>query len=256
MSRSFGLSALLLALGWTVIGQDVPPRKSGNTSGSTPGTTTSSTRADDSALVEAVISARKSYQEQLLKLYDHYLKSNDRERARWVAEELRAYHLAWKPSYRLDIQDVPPVTLPGELKNEPKANELFKQAMEYKKARDTGNAFILNQRRAELLLQEIVQQYRTSDKIADVAYELGDLYEGKAFQQYDRAALYFERAYQWRSGSQSDARLRAARLYDRVLNERSRAIELYREERQHDGEPTRLREAEKRLGELTGNRKR
>ena len=44
-------------------------------------------------------------------------------------------------------------------------------------------------------------------------------------------------------------------LYDRQLNERGRAIELYREEIAHDTDADRIRQAERRLGELTGNRK-
>jgi len=243
--RSVFIVSACSVLALAAVGADTPRK---------PGAPAKADR-DDAPIVEAVIASRKNYQEQLLRLYDHYVKVNDRERAKWVTEELKSYHLAWKPSYRLDILDVPPANLVGELKNEPKANDLFKLAMEYKAKRDTGNDYILNQRRAELLFQDVLQNYRTSDKLADVAYELGDLYEGKAYRQYDRAALYFERAFQWRTGTRSDARLRAARLYDRQLNERSKAVELYRDEIQHDTEPTRLKEAEKRLGELTGTKK-
>ena len=207
----------------------------------------------DAELVERVIAARKEYQQSLVALYDHYARTGDRERAKWVEDELRSHHLAWKPSYRLDILDVPPPTLEAKV-NVKEANDLFRQAMEYKD-RGFGSDFILNQRRAELLFQEILQKYPNSDKIADVAYQLGELYEGRAYKQYDRAAAYFERSVQWRRGSQSDARMRAARLYDRQLNERSKAIELYREEIAHDTDMTRIKEAERRLGELTGNRK-
>jgi hypothetical protein len=113
----------------------------------------------------------------------------------------------------------------------------------------------LNQRRSEILLREILEKYPTSDKIADVAYELGDLYEGKAFKQYARSAAYFERAFQWRKGSRTDARMRAAKLYDKTLNERAKAIELYRDVIAHDTDDGRIKEAEKRLAELTSTRK-
>jgi tetratricopeptide (TPR) repeat protein len=114
---------------------------------------------------------------------------------------------------------------------------------------------VLNQRRAEILLREVLEKYPTSDKIADVAYELGDLYEGKAFKQYARAAAYFERAFQWRKGSRTDARMRAAKLYDKTLSERAKAIELYRDVIAHDTDDGRIKEAEKRLAELTSIRK-
>ena len=48
---------------------------------------------------------------------------------------------------------------------------------------------------------------------------------------------------------------RAATLYDRQLNERSKAIELYREVIDHDTDPDRIKQAEKRLAELTGRKK-
>jgi tetratricopeptide (TPR) repeat protein len=207
----------------------------------------------DAELVERVVSARKEYQLSLVALYEYYLKAGDRERAKWVEDELKSYHLVAKPSYRLDILDVPPATLEAKV-NVKEANDLYKQAMEYKD-RGIGTEFTLNQRRAELLLQEILQKYPNSDKIADVAYQLGDLYEGRAFKQYERAAAYFERAVAWRKGSRSDALMRAARIHDKALNERGKAIDLYRRVIDTDTEPGRIKEAEKRLAELTSSRK-
>lgn len=207
----------------------------------------------DADLVKRVLTGRKEYQQSLIALYDHYTSNGDQQRARWVEDELKSYHLAFKPSYRLDIQDVPPATLEPKT-NIKEANDLFKLAAGYKAKGGSGNDYILNQRRAEVLFQDILQKHPESDKIADVAYELGDLYEGKAYKQYDRAAAYYERAYQWRRGTRTDARLRAARLYDKTLNDRTKAIELYREEIATDTDPTRIKEAEKRLAELAGGR--
>ena len=235
----FAAAALTLAY---PIGAADPPKPAKPSSGPT-----------DAELVERVIAGRKEYQQSLIALYDHYSKTGDRERAKWVEDELRNFHLTWKPSYRLDILDVPPATLEAKV-NVKEANDLFKMAMDYKD-KGLGTDYVLNQRRAELLLQEVLQKYPNCDKIADVAYELGDLYEGRAYKQYDRAAAYYERSFQWRKGSRTDARMRAARLYDRYLNERSKAIELYREEIAHDTDMGRIKEAERRLAELTGGRK-
>lgn len=205
---------------------------------------------NDADLVQRVIAARKEYQLSLASLYQHYEQTGDRERARWVEEELKSYHLMTKPSYRLDIADVPPPTLEAKA-NIREANELFIEAMKYKD-QGTGTEYQLNQKRAELLLREILDKHPTSDKIADVAYQLGELYEGRAYRQYDRAAAYYERAYQWQKGSRTDARLRAAVLYDRFLNERTKAIELYREHIAHDTDVERIKMAEKRLADITG----
>lgn len=204
-------------------------------------------------LVEQVLAGRKQYQQSLANLYELYVKTGDRERAKWVEEELKGFHLLGKPSYRLDVQDVPPATLQAR-ENIKEANDLFKQAMDYK-GKGFGTEHLLNQRRSEILLREILEKYPTSDKIADVAYELGDLYESKSFKQYARAAAYFERAYQWRKGSRTDARMRAAKIYDKTLNERAKAIELYRDVIAHDTDEGRIKDAEKRLAELTSIRR-
>ena len=211
------------------------------------------TAGQDGELVERIIAARKEYQKALVAVYEHYRSTGDRERARWAEEEIRAFHLMPKHSYRLDILDVPPPNLEAKM-NIKEANDLFKLAKDYK-GRGYGTEFVLNQKRSEIVLQEILQKYPTSDKIADVAYELGELYEGKAFKQYDRAAAYFERSSQWRKGSITDARMRAARLYDRQLQERSKAIELYREVIAHDTDKERIKEAEGRLAVLTSTRR-
>ena len=210
-------------------------------------------KPSDSEGVERVLAARKEYQTSLVALYAHYEKSGDRGRMKWVEEELKTFHLMTKPSYRLDIADVPPATLEAKT-NIKEANTTYVEAMKYKD-KGSGTDYTLNQRRAEILLQEILQKYPSSDKIADVAYQLGDIYESRAYKQHDRAAAYFERSYQWRKGAHSDAIMRAAYIYDRLLNERSKAIELYREELHNDTEPTRLKEAEKRLAELTSRGK-
>src|SRR5439155_1584991 len=76
--------------------------------------------------------------------------------------------------------------------------------------------------------------YPQSDKIDDAAFQLGEIYESKAYKQYRRAAMYYERTFQWNQNTQFEARLRAARLYDKQLNERARAIELYKEVTTHE----------------------
>ncbi len=204
---------------------------------------------NDGPLVERVIASRKEYQASLVALYQQYEKSGDKEKAKWVEDELKQFHLMNKPSYRLDIGDVPPPSLEAK-SNVKEANDLFVEAKKYYE-KGTGSEYVLNQRRCEVLLREILDKHPSSDKIADVAYQLGSLYEGPAFKQYSRAATYFERAYQWRKGTVTDARMRAAYIYDKLLNERTKAIDLYREQIANDTDEPRIKLAEKRLAELT-----
>jgi hypothetical protein len=204
----------------------------------------------DLEMVERLLAARRDYQNALEQLRQHYISAGDLERARWAEDELRQYHRVPKQAYSLEL-DVPPPTLHAA-QNIPDANELYKRAMSYKD-KGWGTDYTDNQRRAEILLQQLLTNYPQSDKIGDAAYQLGDLYESKAYRQYRRAAQYFERSVQWNPNTQLDARLRAARLYDHYL-ERSRGIELYREVVTHETDPKRLQEAQKRLSELSSNR--
>jgi tetratricopeptide (TPR) repeat protein len=207
--------------------------------------------ASDIELVERVLAARRDYQLSLEQLRTHYATTGDTERARWAEEELRQFHRMSKQAFRLEL-DVPPPTLHAA-QNIPEANELLRRAMTYKD-KGWGTDYIDNQRRAEILLQQLLTNYPQSDKIGDAAYQLGDLYESKAYQQYRRSASYYERCFQWNPNTQLDARLRAARLYDKRLTERARAVELYRDVTAHEIDPKRVQEAQKRLDELSAKR--
>jgi tetratricopeptide (TPR) repeat protein len=206
---------------------------------------------DDLPMVERLLTARKDYQSSLERLRAHYKEVGDVPRMKWAEEELLQYHRIAKQAYRLDL-DVPPPTLQAQY-NIKEATELFKRAMTYK---DKGwnTDYIDNQRRAELLFQQLLQNYPQSSLIDDTAYELGDIYESKAYKQYKRAALYFERCFQWNPGTEKDARLRAARLYDKQLNESQKASQIYSEVLTTEHDPKRTEEAKKRLTEMGGGK--
>lgn len=208
---------------------------------------------NDIALVERNLAARKEYENSIKALYEYYTKVGDKQRVQWAERELMALHMLWKPSYNLDVKDVPPPSLQASV-NVKDANDNYRLAMEYK-GKGFGDDYVLNMRRAELLLRDVLEKYPNSDKIGDVAYQLGDIYESRAYKQYDRAAKYYERSCQWvKGGPRTDARLRAAVLYDKQLNERSKAIEMYRSVVDHDTNPEHIRQAEKRLAELNGRK--
>ncbi len=209
-------------------------------------------KATDFEQVERLLTARREYQLILEALRAHYIAAGDIERARWAEEELIQFHRVPKYAFRLEL-DVPPPTLQGHT-NIPEANELYRRAMLFKDKGGWGNDYIDNQRRAELLLQQMLTNYPQSDKISDAAYQLGDIYESKAYRQYDRAAAYFERCFQWNPKTHFDARLRSAQLYDRYLNERNHAIDIYKEIKDHETDPKRIEVATKRLTELSGKK--
>lgn len=209
-------------------------------------------KGNEVELIESVLKARKDYWASLDKLRQHYLAVNELEKAKWAEDELKSYHRMMKYSYRLDVKDVPPPTLQPK-QNVVEANNLFRRAIEYKN-KGVGDDYVDNQRRAEILLQAILEKHPESDKIADTAYHLADIYEQyRPRPQLERAAAYYERSFQWNKASTTDARLRAARLYDR-LKMQDRAKELYKAVLNHDTDPTRVAEAERRLNELSMRR--
>lgn len=242
MRRRFVLPAgALLVTAAAALAQAPAPPAGGRPAGPT----------SDIELVERLLAARRDYQTSLEQLRGYYRTTGDVERARWAEEELLQYHRIPKQAYRLEL-DVPVPTLQA-LHNIPEANELYIRALQYKD-KGWGTEYIDNQRRAELLLQQLLTNYPQSTKIDDAAYQLGDLYEGKAYRQYRRAAQYFERCVQWNPNTEFDARLRAARIYDRQLNERTKANQLYQEIITHETNPRHIAEAKKRLTEVSGNR--
>lgn len=202
---------------------------------------------DDLPAVKRVLAARQEYQTALEQLREHYRRQSDLERMRWVEEELISFHRTSKAAYRLEL-DVPPPTLKPQF-NQPEANELYRRALSYK-----GKGYLSeaddNMRRSEILFQQLLALYPQSDKIADTAYQLGEIYEHRSFKQYKRAVAYYERCFQWNPQTSTDARLRAARLYDRVLQNRSEAVKLYKEVINRDSDIRRVDEARKRLAEL------
>lgn len=234
---SFVSFASFVSLGVSAFAADPPAAK-----GKKPAT------RGDLEMVERLLAARKEYQATLEALRTHYIGSGDVERGRWAEEELVQYHRINKYPFRLELV-VPPPTLQGNY-NIPEANELYRQAMKFKD-RGYGQDYNDNQHRAELLFQQLLTNYPQSTLISDAAYQLGDIYEKKPFHQYDHAAIYFERCFQWNPKTHFDARLRAARLYERNVSDRGHALEIYREITTHETDPKRVEEAQRKVNELS-----
>src|SRR5437667_1458474 len=119
-------------------------------------------------LVRTLNLCRSRYQATLEALRGWYIANGDLERARWAEEELRQYHRISKQAFRLDLT-VQAETLQAK-ENVPEANELYRRAMDYK-SKGWGNDYVDNQRRAELLLTQLLNNYPQSDKIGDAAYQ-------------------------------------------------------------------------------------
>jgi TolA-binding protein len=239
--RLFASVPLMLIAIFTALAQPPaapPPNSAGASNGEIP-------------LVERLIWVRREYQKSLEQLRNYYNHASDNEKTKWAEEELKEWHLISKYAFVKDLE-MPPPNLEGNT-NVPEANKLFTRAMETKD-HGWGTDYKANQRRAEILFQELITKYPHSNKISDASYMLGDIYESKAYLQHRRAAWYYERCYQWNPKTFHDARIREARIYDKKLHERAKAIELYNTIITHDVHPERVTEAKKRVAELNGQR--
>jgi hypothetical protein len=205
--------------------------------------------ATDVNLTRQVIAARRNYQVALEQLHDYYSRSGDAERERWAEDELKQFHRLPKPAYLLDLDVAGPDLHPDQ--NVPAANDLYRKAMSYK-GKGFGSEHTDNLIRTELLLQQLLSQYPSSNRCSDAAYQLGDIYETRRPPQYARAAVYFERSVQWNPATTLDARLRAAKLYDRQLRDRTKAVEWYKSVLNHENDDRRRQEAQRRISELGG----
>ncbi len=205
-----------------------------------------------SDMVEKLLISRKEYQRNLETLRIYCLQTNQTEKAKWAEDELIQYHRIAKQPFIFDL-DVPPVSLGTQaIQNSPEANEIYRRALTYKD-RGWGTDYIDNQRRAEILLQQVLTSHPTSNRISDTAYQLGELYESKAYKQHNRAALYYDRSVQW-NPQQAEARMRAAKLYEQYNIDRPRAAVLFKEVTTHDTDQRRVEEARHHLEMLAKNR--
>jgi tetratricopeptide (TPR) repeat protein len=109
------------------------------------------------------------------------------------------------------------------------ADALYKEA---KELYNESGGMIIVANKAKLqqalgLFNQLIQQYPSSDKIDDAAYRAGRIYE--YLKNYELAAVYYQRAFQWNEATSYPARFRAAKVMDRKLRMRKEALDLYQE---------------------------
>jgi tetratricopeptide (TPR) repeat protein len=178
--------------------------------------------AEEVDLVEDMAGRRNSYRASLKTLIDFYESAGAATKLAWARREY-----ALMPQYRY--------LMPGEaLKADLQAtdsidiaDELYAEAVAlYKEA--GGLLIIVDENKLRVSLNKfnlLIENYPSSDKIDDAAYKAGRIY--KHFQDYEIAAIYFQRAFQWDENTPYPARFRAAYILDRKLNMMAEALVLY-----------------------------
>jgi len=177
--------------------------------------------------VENLAAARVAYRQALEGLLEYYRSVGNATKAQWAATELRTFDQAVRYQYiqpaewvRKDLQATVSI---------PEADELYKKAMSL--YRESGGMIIVASRaklqEALSYFNQVIEQYPTSDKIDDAAYRAGRIYE--YLKNYELAAVYYQRAFQWNESTPFPARFRAAYVLDQRLKMRREALQLYQE---------------------------
>ncbi|MDY7009262.1 MAG: hypothetical protein SVV80_00715 [Planctomycetota bacterium] len=205
---------------------------------------------NEAAAVEAVLAARRNWQQSLGKLADHYSQKGLNFKLALVKNIQSRFDPIYTYAYFMHAE-VPPVDLkPAEVIQE--ADILFAEAL---KLHEQGKPLpgvtdYHKQRQSLLKFRQLVDQYPTSTKIAQSAYYIAEIYK-EYFDENLRALAWYERAWQWDKHIILPARSQAAFIYDFRMGQRGKAISLYQEVIKYEGfDWNRVRYARQRIKEL------
>jgi TolA-binding protein len=205
----------------------------------------------EQVLVKKVHESRDEYQASLERLRGYYVRAKNVEMQYWVEQELRQFHLMVRDPYILEF-DLPSKDLKPN-QNIAEANKILADARGHLE-RPTLTEANQNHHRAELLLRRLINDYKQSDKVDDACFYLGDIYASKHFEQYRRSVAFYERVFWYDPATNYPARLKAAIIYEKNLEDKERAKHLFQEVLQRASDPAQTREARKHLDKLLGSK--
>ena len=209
--------------------------------------------AGEADYVEKAAATRVAYREALNSLATYYRSVGNATKLQWAQTELKTFDQMVQYRY-LAPAEVAPANL--------QSRDIIDAADElYNKGRslwDKSGAWLVVMDAAKLreglmYFNQLIAQYPTSDKIDDAAYYSGRIYEH--LKNYELAAIYYQRAFQWNPFTPYPARYRAAVVMDQRLKMRNEALTLYRLAVDHEGRFTdNVEQAKVRIYELTRSR--
>ena len=201
-------------------------------------------------LAEMVIDARQNWLATVDDLRAYYLSVNQSFKAEMARSIAYRFDPVRQYKFFLDVE-VPPEDLKGT-DPIPDAEALYAEA-HHDYAVASALAPVYNYPRLKTALgkfQQLIRQYPASTKIALSAFYVAQIYDDLG--QNFRAMQWYERSWQWDPYLPKPARFQAARLADRRLHNRGKALELYRAA--VESEPVsrhNINYAQKRIYELT-----
>lgn len=175
--------------------------------------------------VENLAASRDAYRGALIGLLDHYRTIGNVTKQQWAQTELKTFDQMLRYQYLQPAEWVPENLTATDSIEE--ADILFDEA-EGLYHESGGMIIVTNKakmREALGLFNELIQRYPSSDKIDDAAYMAARIYE--YLKNYELAAIYYQRTFQWNEVTTRPARYRAARVMDMKLRMRREALALY-----------------------------
>ena len=174
-------------------------------------------------LVEGMASDRNEYRVGLRNLIEFYREHGNANKLAWAQKE---YGMLVQYRYLMPGEIVSAELRATDAIEE--ADAIYKEAVDVYK--DAGAMLIVvDEQKLRISLSkfnEVIETYPSSDKIDDAAYKAGRIYE--YFKDYQIAAVYYQRAFQWDADTPYPTRYRAAYVLDQKLHMRTEALPLYR----------------------------
>lgn len=176
-------------------------------------------KTKEEQLIHAVTVSRENYRKVLNELNRYYQNTGNQLRLQKSRRELDALDKVPQPLYT--DEGLGSVRTAPKLRDIEDANILFKDALMYKKSLFNKQDKITAINRLEKLLSE----YPDSDKVADSAFEIAEIYASGYFRDYESAAKYYIRSYQLNPYVKQPALLNAAKMYEKLAdNNKAKAI--------------------------------
>jgi tetratricopeptide (TPR) repeat protein len=179
------------------------------------------------ALIENVVKSRAQYEDALVALVDHYTRTGQHKKLEQAREELEDLRKVTKYDYVV-LVDVLAVT-PSPVKSLPEADRLFEDGTAYKNYPATLFVFGKKEKLEQALekFKKLIVTYPDSDKVAEAAFRIAEIYEGPSFSDFALAAKYYEATFTWDPKTTLPARWRAAQLHEKKLESLSEARRIY-----------------------------
>jgi tetratricopeptide (TPR) repeat protein len=176
-------------------------------------------------------------------------------KATWASSELKDLGLVKQFRYLMDAEVAADSLQPTE--SIAAADQMFQKGLELMRRGGHGVPGIFRRDRmieAAETFRALIERYPTSDKIDDAAFYCGEIHKEYLPGQEAIAVKWYERCFVWNPQTEHPARFQAAVVYDYRLQDRDKALELYRAAvRQEAGHSANVRFASSRISELTGD---